>query len=63
MPFILVHQETSKHFLKFFEEDGYSEMVVDQKKQATRFPTEAAAIVALEDSDWSADYYPEYVKA
>jgi hypothetical protein len=51
-----------KQFLQEEENTGET-LVVAKLKEASRFPTEAAAIVTLEDSDYMGDFYPDYVRA
>jgi hypothetical protein len=60
MKYILKH-ETENKFLIIGDEE-YHGIETSSLKEATRFPTEAAAIVALEDSDFQSDYCPEPVR-
>jgi len=53
---ILEHQN-GKSWLIYNSEDATCVETKDKKK-ATRFPTEASAIVVLEDSDFQDSYYP-----
>jgi hypothetical protein len=60
MPFILKH-ETKRKFL-YIGNTEWAGIETASIKEATRFPTEEAAIVALEDSDFQAEYCPEHIK-
>lgn len=62
MPHILKH-EKAPIYIRFVSDYDTKGGQVIKKTEATRFPTEAAAICALEDSDHQENFYPEYVKA
>ena len=59
MPHILKH-ETKALFLRE-DEDGTCS-ITTSKAKATRYATEASAIVSLEDSDHQAEFCPEFIK-
>ena len=60
MSIILMHQKNPSYLI-YNMDDGTCTETTDKKK-ATRFVTEASAIVVLEDSDFLGDYTPEFVR-
>ena len=62
MSYILKH-EKAPIYIRFVSDYDINGGQVIKKNEATRFPTEAAAICALEDSDHIENFYPVYVKA
>ena len=61
MKYILKH-DSKKKYLSFAGDD-YQGQETDDRDEASRFPTEAAAIVALEDSDFQGTYCPQPIGA
>lgn len=63
MKYILKHDSKKKFLVIGDEADTYQGQETDDRDEATRFPTEAAAIVALEDSDFQGTYCPQPIGA
>ena len=63
MRFILKHESKRKYLSIGDTADTYQGVETDDRDEATRFPTEAAAIVALEDSDFQGLYIPQPIGA
>ena len=63
MRYILKHETKRKYLVIGDTADTYQGQEVTDRDEATRFPTEAAAIVALEDSDFCGTYIPQPIGA